>query len=417
MSSCVACNTQLCHFLFFILLELVSAFAALTLYNKGTLDQQKIEVVKRLAQDNPAAYIPALHSVPGAGRNFFCTGCQRLDVEARRIRTSEGAEVTVCSNCFDGDNICPMWESNKDNYVGVPTDEEKHAGTTYETNPYTIPILERFIHEKLTSGLSYEDLVKRLEKVCPLLVGKWSKSRISNIWNNGGCGIIHLSQLTRDCEGVAIKTILETDAKGGLTNRIKREFRDDNGGIFSKGFLDDVVFSGRRQRGGGSTNRRSNAALRILYPELSVEGNWVQPKALKRLAGMSKYKHIVGKTAKLRKILSLVAIFELLFEKASCVLKAWSPDGLDLDSVDWSDSTSVSLDVMCEWVAIVCKRLSLCCGRDPIFLDLSGSKTSAERAAENRRVEDAIASEIMADQSRIIGEMKSRKDKVRQIVI
>ena len=212
---------------------------------------------------------------------------------------------------------------------------------------------------------------------------------------------------------MALKEILVRDDDGNLTNQIKDEFLDDHLGV-SEDFLVELLYQGRCGRGGGSANRRANPAFRILYPHKSDHDNWVQSKALSGLARIAvEYEHLVEKAAMLKKNFGVAAMFELLFDKAKCVLEAWSPDGLDLASVDWNDSTSIAIDRKREWLALVLPRLGLCCGREPLFQDLSGSRSPSVRAEEASRVNDAIASEILADRSRIMEDLRFREEKVR----
>ena len=429
MSCRYICNTFLDKFLLSFLLELVSALDALSIYDKSIQDAMKSAVEHQLDQNNPASYIPSNFSVAGARRYFFCSGCQRLDLEATLAQTSVGQQVTLCSYCYNSEGKCPMWESHRDGHVGVPTAAEKRARKAYNDSDsvFTMEIIQTFIDGKIHSGLSYDDLAEKLQNDCPLLEGKWTKSRVSKLWNNGE-GCMHLSQLTRDCKTVPIKDILERDESGALTSQIKNEYRQDCSNDFSPKFYKEVLYSGLLGRGGGSAvlysgllgrgggsaTRRSNVALRLLYPVKSDQGNWILPAALSELAPLSqRYEHLEGKTDKLRRSLCLVAMFELLFDKARRVLEVWSPSGIDLGSVDWNDSTSITIEVKRDWLALVVDKLGLCCGKLPTFLDLSGSTSSAVRAEQNHRVEDANASELLADLPRILDDLQFRKDKVR----
>ena len=99
-------------------------------------------------------------------------------------------------------------------------------------------------------------------------------------------------------------------------------------------------------------------------------------------------------------------------DQAQCVLKAWAPDGLDLTSVDWNDSRSIIIDDQRKWLELVIERLGLRGGRKSIILDTSQLSTLSKGTDESDQVEDAIASEILADLPRITKELQFQKEKV-----
>ena len=357
------------------------------------------------------SFRPTLISVNGARHHFFCHGCGRLDIEAKHTHTSDGKEVTTCSYCFHEENNRPKWESGEV-YVGVPTEEEKRE--RFRDSPYSMAHIQAVIDLKI-AGQKLEEMVETLTKEFPLLVAgnKWTNPRISELWNHG-TGTIFMSQLTRNCKGVSLKEILVRDADGNLTSQIKDVFAQDHSGDISQEYFEENLLVGRGGNGGDSPSRTLNVGLRMLYPDKSNEcNNWVQPKELAELSTLAgTYEHLVGKVVQLRKTLCVAAFFELFFDQAQCVLKAWAPDGLDLASVDWNDSRSITIDDQRKWLELVIERLGLCGGRKPIILDPSQSSTLSNGTDESDQFEDAIASEILADFSRITEELQFQKVKV-----
>lgn len=371
-----------------------------------------------LASINPAFYIPSFYTEIDARLNFFCAGCQRLDLRARRIRTSGNDEVTLCSYCYDGENNCPLWVSNPDGYVGVPTETEKREDSSFRKSPYNVDHFRRLADLKVNGGLRKgETIEERLQKDCPLLLpGRvWKKAAVSKLWNHGE-GALFLPQFTRNCAGVPIRDTLVVNELGELTDQIKDEYLlADLSGNFSTEYIHQCVYKGLSGGGGGggSTVRGKNVAFRMLYPDKSRDNNWVQPSVLASVSSVGgNYEHIKEKAIKLKKLLCVASMFELFFRHAQCVLKAWSPDGFDIASVDWDSSEEIPIDVKREWLKLAIESLSLCPGRVPNFLDPSGSSSLVGGTEESNRVEDAIASEILANPE-IMNDLKFREEKVR----
>lgn len=107
-------------------------------------------------------------------------------------------------------------------------------------------------------------------------------------------------------------------------------------------------------------------------------------------------------------MLHVVAYFQLFFEKAPCILKAWSPEGIIVDDIDWNDSKKIPIGVKRKWLALVVDKLGLCAGRTPIFLNdaYPAKRTLVGGSAESNKFADLIATEILAKDLVIEGEVE-----------